>query len=93
MVLAGFVAFVIYIHIRRARDLLEGWAEENGYEILESEQRLFRRGPYFWSGRGQVIYRVSVRDSAGVERLGWVRCGSWFAGVLSDKFEHKWDEE
>jgi hypothetical protein len=93
IVLVGFVAFVIYIQMRRARDLLEGWAEENGYEILESEHRFFRKGPYIWSGRGQVVYRVWVRDSAGVERLGWVRCGSWFAGVLSDKVESRWDGE
>jgi hypothetical protein len=34
-----------------------------------------------------------VRDQAGVERLGWVHCGSWFAGVLSNKVGSRWDEE
>ena len=91
-VLVGFVAFVIYIRMRRARDMLEGWAEENGYEILESEHRLFRKGPYIWSGRGQVVYRVWVRDREGVERLGWVRCGSWWGGDLVDKVESQCDE-
>ena len=92
VMLAVFVGFVIYIHIRRAQTLLKGWAEENGYEILDAEPRLFRRGPYFWSGRGQVVYRVWVRDREGVERLGWVRCGSWWGGVLVDKVESQCDE-
>jgi len=90
--LVGFVGLMLYVHIRRAQTLLKGWAEENGYEILEAEHRLFRKGPYIWSARGQVVYRVRVHDEQGVERLGWVRCGSWFAGVLSDKVESRWDE-
>ena len=93
VVLVGFVAFIITIQIRRAQTLLKGWAEENGYEVLDSEHRLFRKGPYIWSGRGQAVYRVWVRDRGGVERLGWVRCGSWFAGLLSDKVESQWDKE
>jgi hypothetical protein len=92
VVLAGFVGLMLYVQIRRAQTLLKGWAEENGYEILEAEHRLFRKGPYVWSARGQVVYRVRVRDQHGVERLGWVRCGSWFAGVLSNKVESRWDE-
>jgi hypothetical protein len=93
VVLAGFVAFMLYLQIRRAQTLLRGWAKENGYEILGAEHRIFRKGPYIWSARGQAVYRVRVRDRAGVERLGWVRCGSWFAGVLSDKVESRWDQE
>ena len=93
LLLAGFVGAVIYIQIRRAQTLLRGWAEENGYEILDSEHRLFRKGPYIWSGRGQAVYRVWVRGRGGVERLGWVRCGTWWAGVLADKVESRWDEE
>ena len=92
VVLVGFVAFVIYIQIRRAQTLLRSWAEEHGYEVLEAEHRIFRKGPYIWSARGQVVYRVWVRDRGGVERLGWVRCGSWWAGLLSDKVEARWDD-
>jgi hypothetical protein len=92
LLLAGFVGAVLYMQIRRAQTLLRGWAEEHGYEILEAEQRIFRKGPYVWSARGQVVYRVWVRDGEGAERLGWVRCGSWFAGVLSDRVESRWDE-
>jgi hypothetical protein len=93
VVLAVFVAVVIYLQIRRSQAILARWAEENGYEVLASEHRVFRKGPYVWSGRGQVIYRVRVRDGEGVERRGWVRCGTWWAGVLADKAESRWDDE
>jgi hypothetical protein len=93
IVLVGFVVVALYFQIRRAQTLLRKWAQENGYEILDAEHRVFRKGPYIWSARGQAVYRVWVRDREGVERLGWVRCGSWFAGVFSDKVESRWDEQ
>jgi hypothetical protein len=92
-VIVGVVALVLYIHISRSQKLLKGWANENGYEFLHVEYRMFRKGPFFWSGRGQTVYRVMVRDRQGVERKGWVRCGSWWAGVFSDKAEARWDEQ
>jgi hypothetical protein len=88
----GIVALVIYLQISRSRSMLKGWADENGYELLCAEHRMFRKGPFVWSSRGQSVYRVEVRDEQGVERKGWVRCGSWWAGLLSDKVEARWDE-
>lgn len=77
----------LYFHITRSRKLVNQWADEHGYELLVAQHSWFLRGPYFWSSRGQVIYRVQVRDELGHVRDGWVRCGSWFAGVMSDKVE------
>jgi hypothetical protein len=92
VVLVAFVGFTIYVQMRRAQMLLRGWAQGHGYEIVEAEHRLFRKGPYMWSARGQAIYRVRVRDPAGVERQGWVRCGTWWGGVFANKVESRWDE-
>ena len=92
-VLLGIVALVLYLHITRSQKLLKRWADENGYEFVHAEHRMFRKGPFVWSSRGQSVYRVEVRDGLGVERKGWVRCGSWWAGVFSDKVEAKWDEQ
>jgi hypothetical protein len=92
VVLVGFVGAMIYLQIRRAQTLLKGWAQENGYEILEAQHRVFVKGPYFWSARGQAVYRVWVRDGVGAERRGWVRCGTWWGGVLANKVESRWDE-
>jgi hypothetical protein len=52
---------------------------------------LFRRGPFWWSGKGQVVYRVAVRDERGHDWQGWVRCGHWLTGLLSDAVEVRWD--
>ncbi len=79
-------------HFSRSRSVLEQWAEENGFEILQSEYRNVTRGPFFWTtSRGQTVYYVRVRDPQGMERTGWVRCGGWFLGLMSDKAEVRWE--
>lgn len=81
-------------HYSRSRSLLEQWAGENGYRIVSSEHRHLVRGPFFWTtSKGQTVYRVTIEDTGGRLRSGWVRCGSWLAGLLSDKVQVKWDEE
>jgi hypothetical protein len=77
----------------RSRSLLERWADASGYEILNSEHRYFFRGPFFWStSRGQSVYFVTIRDGDGHVRTGWVRCGGFFLGMLSDNTEVRWDD-
>jgi hypothetical protein len=90
--MVAFVGLVIYLQVRGAQTLLHGWAQENGFEILEANHRLFRKGPYVWSARGQAIYRLHVKDRAGVERWGWVRFGTWWGGVFANKVESRRDE-
>jgi hypothetical protein len=79
-------------HFHRSRSCLEQWAEQNGFEILESQYRNLFKGPYFWtSSRAQTVYRVKVRDHQRNVRSGWVRCGGWFSGLCSDKTEVRWE--
>jgi hypothetical protein len=87
--LAGWAC---YWNISRSRTLLRGWAAQNGFEILHSEFRFFRRGPFFWTtSKGQTVYYVRVRDAEGQTRSGWVRCGSWWLGLCSNKTEARWN--
>ena len=92
-----FVVIVIVIAMlmlifSRSRRILESWAEENDYQILSSEIRWLRRGPFFWTtSNGQVVYYVTARTSDGTVRKGWVRCGTWWLGVLRDKAEARWE--
>jgi hypothetical protein len=80
-------------HFRRSRSLLDQWAEQNGLEILESDYRNFFKGPFFWtSSKGQTVYHVKVRDQEGKVRSGWVRCGGWLLGLLSDNAEVRWED-
>ncbi len=94
----GFVIFLIVavamvtVHFSRAESILKQWAEENGYEIISSEHRWFG-GAFLWKkSRGQEVYYVTVRTLNGQIRRGWVRCGGWFLGTLSDQAAVEWDE-
>lgn len=98
LIIVGILAFLGLIiaimswHFSRSHSVLEQWADENGYEILHSEYRHFFRGPFFWtSSKGQTVYYVSVRVNSGELRSGWVRCGGWFLGLLSNKAEVRWE--
>ena len=93
LLMLSLVAMGSAWHFRRSRSLLERWAERNGYRIMAAEYRHVLRGPFFWtSSKGQTVYRVTVEVTGGV-RTGWVRCGSWWLGLLSDRAEVRWDEE
>jgi hypothetical protein len=93
VILVGLVGAGLYIYflVSRSKYLLNKWADENHFELLHAEHRIFRKGPFPWSSRQQVVYRVRVRDDQGREREGWVRCGGWWAGVFSDKVEAEVD--
>lgn len=78
----------------RSRQIIEGWAEMNGFQLVASEQRYLWRGPFFWStSRNQTVYYVTVMTPDGRTRHAWARCGSWWVGVLfSDEIDVQWDD-
>jgi hypothetical protein len=91
VLIAAVAGLAIYLQWSRSRSLLEGWATENGYEIVQSEYRVLSKGPFFWtSSKGQTVYYVTIRDGQGETRSGWVRCGSWWFGLMSNKTEVRW---
>jgi len=92
-IIALVVAVPIVWHFSRAASLLRQWAGKNGYHVVHSEHRFFFRGPFFWTtSNGQAVYRITVEDTEGSLRSGWVRCGGWFLGMLSDHVEARWDD-
>ena len=94
LLFAVIIAVALWWNFSRSRALLRQWAQENGYEILESHYRVFRKGPFFWtSSRGQTVYYVKTRDRQGYLRSGWVRCGSWWWGLWSDQTEVRWENQ
>jgi hypothetical protein len=89
----GLVASGLWWHHTRSATLLERWAEENGFTIADRRLRQLFRGPFTGTtALGQTVYRVTVVDGSGQERSGWVRCGSFAFGLLSDKVRVRWDE-
>jgi len=100
-IIAGSFAITVFVTVfwwfyRRAKIILQKWADDQGYEIIRKKQRyLIFTGPFkFWTNsRNQIIYQLTVRDRDGHERSGWARCGSYWGGVFfSDKIEVRWDE-
>ena len=91
--IASIVVLMLVWYYRRAQQLLNAWADQNGYQILRSERRNFRRGPFFWTtSNNQIVYYIEVLDQSGNRRNGWVRCGGMFLGLLSDQLDVKWEQ-
>jgi len=89
----GLVAFGLWWHSTRSAALLQRWAEESGFTVVDRRLRHLSRGPFTWTtAKGQSVYRVTVVDSSNRERSGWVRCGSFAFGLVSDKVRVRWDE-
>lgn len=89
----AFVALILSWTYSRSRRILDNWADENGYEILSSEFRWLFKGPFFWkSSKNQSVFRVTITDDSDEVRTGWVRCGSYWLGILVDQADAIWDE-
>jgi hypothetical protein len=87
-------AYAAWVWTRsRSSTMLNAWAEENGCTIESRRYCHFWRGPFFFtSSRGQVVYRITLRDKAGDEWTGWARCGGWFWGLMSNQVTVRLDE-
>lgn len=77
---------------RRSADLIDGWASENKFTIVEKAPRGFMQGPRLWAGKNQTVYRITVKDRQGRRRSGWIRCGGFWTGLNSDKVAVIWDD-
>jgi len=93
-VLGVLIVFYIAWHFTRSRSLLQKWATSNGYEILHSEFRSLRKGPFLWKDSAkQMVFYVRIRSREGQERSGWVLCGGFWTGLFSDKIQVTWEDE
>jgi hypothetical protein len=79
----------------RAKSIVQKWATEHGFVVLEFETPFHTGAFSFWTtSRGQIVYSVTVRDGGGIQRKAWVRCGSYIGTVLfSDAIEVRWQDE
>jgi len=87
-----FMGAYFVIHFFRGRAALKRWAQEHGFQILKSQAVSSFAGSFTWN-HNLAIYFVQVRDQEGKTRDGWVRCGSFWLGVLSSKTEVRWKDE
>jgi hypothetical protein len=79
--------------IWRARRLVYGWAESNGYRIESCKYRWFSRGPMALdTSTHQRIFAVILTTPDGESRAAWVRAGGWMFGLLSSEITVRWEE-
>ena len=91
VVLAGLGYGVFTLMKNRSEQIIFKWADENDYQILDLKPKTIFQGPFGLSSKNQTIFRIAVEDTAGAQRTGWVRCGSFLLGIINDKVEVKWD--
>ena len=84
----------LWQQLNRGGQILRGWAEENGYRIVQYQHRRFFKGPFSKAvDSGQLVYRITVEDQHRNLLNGWIRCGgSLFGRALPDMVEVRWDE-
>lgn len=90
---ASLIGGNFYWNYSRSKSILKDWADAEGYIVLDSEIRIFRRGPFMLSNSRQSVFYVTVRDRTDRVRSGWVRCGGWLVGVWSDEADVRWADE
>lgn len=93
IVLVAFVGLILHWHHRRSSELMQAWAEQNGYQILSAEVRWLRRGPMFLTtSRGQTVYYVEVIGPEELPRTAWLRCGSFWWGIWARRVDVLWED-
>lgn len=94
--LGSFSAFAIWMlrwQFSKARRMLENWAAQNKYKLIEKQNANFNDGPLGWRGaKTYVKYRVKVRDTDGKTKTGIVYLGGENTGVLSNEIKVEWDD-
>jgi len=78
-----------------SQEILSAWIRRHGYRLHGADYRVFRLGPFTWtSGRGHAVYYVSVIESNGTHRRGWVRLSYPISGVADSdsNVEVKWEK-
>jgi hypothetical protein len=87
-------AFALWLWSKaRSSAMLDCWADENGYTLVEKKYCHFFRGPFFFTAsKAQDVYRITARDKAGELWTGWAKCGGYWSGLISDQVKVRWDE-
>jgi hypothetical protein len=94
VVIVFILCFVLgwnFYYVRLAERILRRWAAEHDFEVVSFKRVIFGHPFGFMiNSRSQVILAITVRDRKGRERSGWLKCGSFWAGVFSNEAQVKW---
>ncbi len=92
----ALIALIVLVRlwtVSRSKELIAGWARDHGFEVLDAEERWFRRGPFFWrASNAQTVYYVTVRGPDGASRKAYVRCGGYWGGLWQSRVDVRWEQ-
>jgi len=96
IIFGGVLAFGIFMlrsQYRRAEQLVDRWAVEHSYRVIEREEQTAPGdGPMNrYAANKQIVYAVKLVDRSGNIRHAKLRVGSPETGVLSDRVSVEWD--
>lgn len=84
---------ILFIWVAKRRPSVAQWAAEHQLEVLESQHRILRRGPFWWtSGKDYVVYWVRAKDRDGATRSGFVRFGLDWCGRWTGESSVDWEQ-
>jgi hypothetical protein len=89
----GFGWWIYRWQYNRADAILNNWATQNNFRVLEKQKANFGTGPEaVRAGNKQVMYRITVEDQNGQKRSGVAKIGNETTGTLSDEISVDWDQ-
>jgi hypothetical protein len=95
----GMFVFLIFLfvwldHIRSLRigtKILQDWAKENEYDLINLQLPILKFSPFFLnSSRRQRIFLVRIKTSNGNQREAWIRLGDFFSGLRIPSVKIEW---
>ena len=79
---------ILFIESHRSKAVIQKWAENNRYKLIQKKQAFGDVGPFKWAVN-QRVYRIKVEDENGSVRNGYACCGGFVTGIFSDRIEVK----
>ncbi|MEI6233757.1 MAG: hypothetical protein WCT04_11935 [Planctomycetota bacterium] len=92
LLMIPFTIGVLYWFLVLPDKRLNQWAQKRGLKLITSDDVTNSDNPYSIA-RGQIVFRIKVLNPDGMERTGYLKCGSVYGGLLSDYCEEFWDDK
>lgn len=82
LILLGISLVVLLMLSQQANEnKIQEWASDNGYQVVNIEERYLNWGPFKYRKNDQKIYQVKVIDKQKRQRRIWFRIGHMFTDV------------
>lgn len=92
----ALIFFLLYLwqeyRIKKANVAITEWADIKNYSIIDSQFKLFFKGPFLRGALITLVFRVSLIDKNNTQKECWIRVGDYNMGMLYNKDVHVvWD--